>query len=329
MPHLRPLLLFLALLLVGPLAQAQLYQQPGTASPSAKDQVQLYVPEDKTIGQISIPDAKLSVLVQPQGREWREFRAHTLRWVIAGLAGAMIAALLVFYLYRGTIRIHAGRSGRAVARFAGLDRFAHWTMAVSFLLLALTGVVVTFGRPLLIPLIGHGAFSSLAENGKAVHNFLSVPFVLGLTLSFLLWIRDNIPGRSDLLWIRTMGGLLSKDTNAQHAEAGRFNAGQKLVFWSVMLGGGAMIVTGYLLMVPFALSGIGGMQLLHAVHATLAGLLIAAIIAHIYIGTIGMEGAFDAMGRGVVDENWAIEHHRRWYEEQRRKGLTGPATPAE
>ncbi|WP_109096480.1 formate dehydrogenase subunit gamma [Azospirillum sp. TSH64] len=327
-------LLLIALLAVQSLAastfaQAQLTQVPGQNSPTTKEQVPLYVPQDdKLIGRVSIPDEKLAVLVQPEGREWREWRTHTLRLAIAGLAIGMTAVLAIFFLYRGTIRIHGGKSGRLVLRFNGLDRFAHWTTAVSFLLMALTGVILTFGRPLLIPLIGHQAFTPLAEYAKSIHNFVSVPFVVGLLMIMGLWLRDNIPEKADWTWIRTAGGLFSK-AGGQHPEAGRFNAGQKLVFWSIVLGGIGMAATGYLMMVPFAVSGIGGMQIMHVIHGLLAAGLIAAVIGHIYIGTIGMEGAFDAMGCGEVDENWAMEHHRRWYQEQLRKGYVEGRQPAE
>ncbi|WP_049976268.1 formate dehydrogenase subunit gamma [Azospirillum sp. B506] len=310
-------------------AQAQLHQVPGQNSPTSKEQVPLYVPQDdKLIGRVSIPDQKLAVLIQPEGREWREWRSHTLRLAIGGLAIGMTAVLAIFFLYRGTIRIHGGKAGRLVLRFNWLDRFAHWTMAVSFLTMALTGVILTFGRPLLIPLIGHRAFTALAEFSKSIHNFVSVPFVVGLLMIMGLWLRDNIPEKADWVWIRTAGGLFSK-AGGHHPEAGRFNAGQKLVFWSIVLGGIGMAATGYLMMVPFAFTGIGGMQIIHVIHGLLAAGLIAAVIGHIYIGTIGMEGAFDAMGCGVVDENWAIEHHRRWYEEQLRKGYVEGRQPAE
>ncbi|WP_448192262.1 formate dehydrogenase subunit gamma [Azospirillum sp. sgz301742] len=320
MRHLRHLLLLAALLLAAPAVQAQLTQTPGPNSPNSKEQVELYQPQrGKTVGIVSIPDAKAAVLVQPEGRQWRDFRTVILRWGAAIAILGMAALLTLFYLVRGTIRIEEGRSGRTVPRFSGIDRFAHWTTAVSFLTLALTGLVVTFGRPLLIPLIGHPAFSTLAENGKAVHNFLSVPFVLGILLMIGLWIRDNVPEKADLVWIKTLGGLLSK--KGKHPECGRFNAGQKGIFWAVVLGGGALAVTGFLMLAPFAVTGIGGMQIIHVIHGSLAALMIAIILAHIYIGSLGMEGAFDAMGTGEVDENWAKDHHRRWYEQQLKKGL--------
>ncbi|PWC36951.1 formate dehydrogenase subunit gamma [Azospirillum sp. TSO22-1] len=323
MRHLRPFLLLAALLLAAPAVQAQLYQAPGPTSPTSKDQVELYAPhQDKEVGIVSIPDSKLAVLVQPEGREWRGFRTVILRWGAAIAILGMAGLLLLFYLVRGTIRIGEGRAGRTVPRFAALDRFAHWTTATSFLLLALTGLVVTFGRPLLIPLIGHPAFTTLAQSGKAIHNFLSVPFVFGILLMIVLWVRDNIPEKADLVWLKTMGGLFSK--SGEHPECGRFNAGQKGIFWAVVLGGGALAATGFLLLAPFALTGIGGMQIIHVVHGALAALMIAIILAHIYIGSVGMEGAFDAMGTGHVDENWARDHHRRWYDEQVGKGRVDP-----
>ncbi|HEY0834332.1 MAG TPA: formate dehydrogenase subunit gamma [Azospirillum sp.] len=319
MKTLRHLLLVAALLMALPaVALAQLTQQPGPNSPTSKDQVELYSPaQDQLVGRVSIPDSKLGVLVQPEGREWREFRTFWLRIIAGVLIVGMVAALALFYLMRGPIRIDHGRSGRTVPRFGGIDRFAHWTTATSFLVLALTGLAVTFGRPLLIPLFGHQVFSTLAEGSKVVHNFFSLPFVLGVLLMLVLWVRDNIPERADLVWLKSMGGLLSR--SGEHPECGRFNAGQKGIFWAVVLGGGALAVTGFMLMTPFAFTGIGGMQILHVVHAVLAALLIAVIIAHIYIGSIGMEGAFDAMGSGEVDENWAKDHHRGWYEQQRKR----------
>ncbi|WP_142848119.1 formate dehydrogenase subunit gamma [Telmatospirillum sp. J64-1] len=317
---LAPLLVALALLFAMPAAQAQYANEPRPDAPTAPDQVQIYNPdESRLVGSVTIPDQNLAVLVQPEGRDWRSFRRDYLPWIIGGLAIIVAVALLAFFLIRGKIRLHSGLSGRKVLRFNSIDRFAHWTIATSFLVLALTGLILTFGRPLLLPLIGNSAFTALAQAGMAIHNFFSIPFVVGLVLVVALWIKDNIPNRSDVAWVKTMGGMLSKD-GGPHVKTGRFNAGQKGMFWSIVLGGLGLAVTGFLLMTPFAFTGIWGMQVIHIIHGVLAALLIAAIIGHIYIGTVGMEGAFDAMGNGQVDENWAREHHAAWYEEQVRKG---------
>jgi formate dehydrogenase subunit gamma len=168
--------------------------------------------------------------------------------------------------------------------------------------------------------MGHSAFSPLANIAKYLHNWSSAVFVIGILLMLVLWIKDNLPSRADLVWIREGGGMFRKQPGSFHPETARFNAGQKMIFWTVILGGIAMSVSGYLMMAPFFFTDVSGMQIAHVVHALLAILMIAVILAHIYLGTLGMEGAFDAMGRGEVDENWAIEHHRGWYDAQLRRG---------
>jgi formate dehydrogenase subunit gamma len=324
---LTSILLGLAVLLVAAPAGAQLTQSPGADSPASKADVPVYRAEEgKLLGRVSIPDGKLAVLVQPEGREWREFRRYWLPRVAGLVILGAAAALLAFYLLKGTIRLESGRAGTTVPRFNGLERAGHWLTSVSFILLALTGLVVTFGRTLLIPVIGHEAFTALSQASVQAHNYLGLPFFLGVLLIGALWLRDNLPEKADLEWLRQGGGILSG--GKVHPEAGRFNAGQKGIYWVVVLGGLAMAASGLVLLLPFSFTGIGGMQVAHVVHALVAALMIAVILAHIYIGTVGMEGAFDAMGSGRVDENWAREHHSRWY--NRLKGREGPAgTPAE
>jgi formate dehydrogenase subunit gamma len=298
------------LMAASPAAFAQLDQVPSPASPSAKEEVELYQQlQGKVQGTVSIPDGKLATLVQPEGREWREFRNYWARIISGVMMVGMLAGLAAFYLFRGQIRIQAGRVGRTVTRFMPVERFAHWLSASSFVVLALTGLTLAFGRPLLIPVIGHEAFTALAHYGKIAHNYLSFPFVLGILMMFVLWLRDNIPEKSDITWIKQGGGFLN---NGFHPEASRFNAGQKMIFWTVVLGGIAMALSGYMLMFPFYLTGVGGMQIAHIVHSLGTAVMVSVIFGHIYIGTIGMEGAFDAMGNGEVDLNWAREHHAGW-----------------
>jgi formate dehydrogenase subunit gamma len=282
-------------------------------------------------GRIDIPDKKASVLIQPAGRQWDYFHEVLLHWLGAIVILGMIVLLALAYLIIGRIRISSGRSGRKVRRFTGFERFSHWLTAVSFVLLGLTGLNITFGKVVLLPVIGPEAFSAFAQTAKYVHNFVSFSFVVGLVLIVALWIKDNIPGRVDIDWVKQGGGFIK----SKHAPAGRFNAGEKLVFWFALGAGVAVIVSGYLLLFPFYLTNIAGMQIAQVVHAVVAVLFVAVILAHIYIGTLGMEGAFEAMGTGEVDLNWAKEHHDVWLADKLAKegsaGQSGPppAVPAE
>jgi len=250
--------------------------------------------------------------MQPAGREWDHFHEIALRWLGTIVILGMIVALGAAYLIMGRLRISKGRSGRKVPRFNGFERFSHWLTAVSFVILGLTGLNITFGKIVLLPTIGPEAFSSLSQAAKYVHNYVSASFVIGLALIVALWIRDNIPRKVDLDWVKRGGGFIK----SKHAPAGRFNAGEKLVFWFAFGAGVAVIVSGYLLMFPFYVVGIAGMQIAQVVHAVIAVPFVAVIIAHIYIGTLGMEGAFEAMANGDVDFNWAKEHHDLWLEQQ-------------
>ena len=170
-----------------------------------------------------------------------------------------------------------------------------------------------------------------SEWAKYAHNYLSFPFTLGVILIFFMWIAGNIPNRVDVEWFKRGGGIVGHD----HPPAYRFNGGQKMIYWIVVLGGAAVAVSGYVLMFPFYGTDIHNMQLAEITHGIVAMLFVAAMLGHIYIGTIGMEGAFEAMGEGTVDLNWAKEHHSLWLEQE--KARTGPnesrrqtaATPAE
>jgi formate dehydrogenase subunit gamma len=272
-------------------------------------------------GRTSIPDPQSEVLIQPAGKAWREYRAVTLSWVGGVALGVVLLGLVAFRMTRGRIPIAGGRSGRTMTRFNLLERSNHWMVASCFILLALSGLNLTFGRFVLLPMIGPDAFAFVSSWGKTIHNFLSFPFTLGIVVMLLLWVRDNIPNRRDIEWFREGGGLIGNG----HPKAGRFNAGQKMVFWLTVGGGAVVAVSGYLLVFPFwGDLTIAQMQLSHIVHSLLAVLMIAAMVAHIYIGSIGMEGAFDAMGSGQVDENWAREHHALWVEAEAAKGRIPP-----
>ena len=300
-----------ALVLLVSVAAPSVAQQVNPTASSVREQ-QLLQEMDRIEGRVSIPDQRSSVLMQPAGREWREFRNVALRWIGGVAILGMLAVLIIFYLSRGMVRLESGRSGRTIVRFNSFERFVHWMTATCFIVLAISGLNITFGRPLLLPLIGYEAFSEWSQWAKYAHNFLSFPFTIGVVLIFLMWIAGNIPNRVDVDWVKRGGGIVGHD----HPPAYRFNAGQKAIYWIVVIGGGLVAATGYVLMFPFYLSDIGGMQVAQIVHSIVAMLFMAAMLAHIYIGTIGMEGAFEAMGSGTVDVNWAAEHHSLWLEEQ-------------
>ena len=308
----RPAIGAWALLLLIMTAPAPSLAQQINPTASSVNERQLLQEMDRIQGRVSIPDQRSSVLMQPAGREWREFRNVALRWIGGVAMLGMLAVLVIFYLARGMVRLESGRSGRTIVRFNTYERVVHWMTATCFVILAISGLNITFGRPLLLPLIGFDAFSEWSQWAKFAHNYLSFPFTIGVVLIFLMWIGGNIPNKLDLEWIKRGGGLIGHD----HPPARRFNAGQKGIYWIVVIGGGLVAATGYQLMFPFYGSGIEGMQIAQIVHSIVAVLFIAAMLAHIYIGTIGMEGAFEAMGSGEVDVNWAREHHSLWLDQE-------------
>lgn len=263
-------------------------------------------------GRVSIPDSNAEGLIKPGNKGWAATHTGTVRSLsIAAVVGAIVV-LTLFYLIRGKIRIDAGMSGIRILRFNGIERFAHWLMAGSFIVLALTGLNLVIGRTLVLPWLGEAAFSTLTTWGKIAHNFVGWAFMAGLILTFLIWVADNIPSKVDGEWIAQGGGLLKKGV---HPPARKFNAGQKLIFWSVTLGGAALSFTGFMLLFPALAGTQADWQLYQLIHGLVAAALSFVIIAHIYIGSVGMEGAFDAMASGEVDLNWAKEHHSLWVEE--------------
>lgn len=298
-------------------AAAQLSFKP-TAEAVQEDKLLGALKEgDKITGRISIPDAMAASLIQPAGRDWRDFHRSTLP-IVGGVAIiGMIAVLLIFLMVRGKIRIHHGFAGTTILRFASFERFTHWLAASCFVILALSGLNISFGRSLLLPLFGADAFSAMSTWAKYAHNYLAFPFMLSIVIIFLMWIKDNIPSKLDLEWFKQGGGILIE---GKHPPAKRFNAGQKGIFWIVVIGGVLMSLSGWFLLFPYLPANVTTMQFWTVIHAVIAMLFIAVMLAHIYIGSIGMEGAFDAMGTGEVDLNWAKEHHSLWVEEEQAKG---------
>jgi formate dehydrogenase subunit gamma len=324
--HLRLILGTMALALIVAVASpvgAQQRNPDSSVNPTASSvkEEQLFKEFDRISGRCTLPDQKACTIEQPAGRDWRQFHQVTLRWIGAISILGMLALLVVFYLARGMVRLESGRSGRVLVRFSAFERLVHWMTATCFIILAITGLNITFGKPLLLPLIGPEAFTTWSQWGKYAHNYLSFPFTIGVFVIFLMWIAWNVPNRVDVEWLKEGGGIVGH----KHPPADRFNAGQKLVYWIQMLAGSGMAVTGYLLMFPFYGTDIADMQLAQIIHGIVAMLFVAVMIAHIYIGSIGMEGAFEAMWDGTVDVNWAKEHHSLWAEKEAAEGhVSGP-----
>jgi formate dehydrogenase subunit gamma len=312
-----------ALLTLATAALPAAAQQPTSVDPqaSAVKENQLLQEFNRISGRCTLPDQKACTIEQPAGRDWRHFHEVTLRWIGGIVILGILAVLIIFYLWRGMVRIESGRSGRTIVRFGAFERFVHWMTASCFIILAISGLNITFGRPLLLPLMSPEAFTAWSEWAKYAHNYLSFPFTIGVILIFFMWIAGNIPNRVDVEWFRRGGGIVGHD----HPPAYRFNGGQKMVYWIVVLGGSAVAVSGYVLMFPFYGTGIQNMQAAEIVHGVVAMLFVAAMLGHIYIGTIGMEGAFEAMGTGTVDLNWAKEHHSLWLEEEKARADAGAA----
>lgn len=308
-------------------------------------------------------------VIQDGGIWWQEVR----RSVVAPWGGylllGMIGLLVLFFLARGRIRISHGPAGVTISRFSAIERFGHWLLAGSFILLGLTGLYSLFARRMLLSpggapnteaaileRQGGATAETLLAYAKWVHNNVAWAFILGLVLVFVFWVAHNLPSRTDLVWFARGGGIVGK----AHPPARKFNAGQKIIFWSVILLGGSIAASGLSLLFPFYLPlfaktfgilndiGLPGwfgygplptdlapqeeMQYAQLWHAIVSFVLMAIVIAHIYIGTLGMEGAWDAMGSGEVDLNWAREHHSLWVEEAEAKAAADPAaraTPAE
>jgi len=335
--------------LVAPAAAQEGGTVPGQSLGSASDADLWRAIRQGGSGTVSIPDQKAAIMIQSGGESWRNIRNGPLSTIGIWLLVGMIAVLALYFALRGRIRVEAGSSGRTVERFNSLERFAHWLTAGTFVVLALTGLNITYGRYLFGGQITdpsqigtlHQIFAAITYYGKFAHNFLAFGFMLGLILMFVLWVRENILTKVDLKWLAMGGGMFSKGV---HPPARKFNGGQKILFWIVVLGGLSLSLSGIALLFPFQfhmfgatfsvlnlfglglptdLNSIQEMQLSQVWHAAVGLVMIAIIIAHIYMGTLGMEGAFDAMGTGMVDENWAREHHGLWVAE-----MKGEAPPS-
>ena len=248
------------------------------------------------------------------GEAWRQVRNE---WIIpygAALLFVMLLAIAIFFFTRGPIGLHGTETGRKIERFTPFERATHWSNAIAFVTLAVSGLVMAFGQFFLLPIIGASLFGLLTYALKTIHNFVGPLFVVTLVLMFITFVRDNLPRVADLKWLAKGGGLFGGKEVPSH----RFNAGEKVVFWGGILVLGSIVAASGLFLdklLPGFVYTRGEMQIAHMVHGVATMLMMALIMGHIYIGTLGMKGAYHAMRHGYVDETWAREHHEYWYED--------------
>ncbi|MDM0000324.1 formate dehydrogenase subunit gamma [Variovorax sp. J22P240] len=249
------------------------------------------------------------------GEAWRQVRNN---WIIpygAALLFVTLLALAIFYFTRGPIGLHGQETGRKIERFTPFERATHWSNATAFVVLAISGIVMAFGKFFLLPVLGGALFGYLAYVLKTVHNFVGPLFVVTTIFMIFTFIRSNWPSKDDLTWLRHGGGLFGGD---KEPPSHRFNAGEKLVFWGGVLFLGSLVIGSGLFLdklLPGFVYTRGEMQIAHMIHAVATLCMMALILGHIYIGTLGMKGAYKAMREGNVDETWAKEHHPLWYDD--------------
>jgi formate dehydrogenase subunit gamma len=277
-------------------------------------------------GSSQVKGVETGVLISPAGKAWLEFRKEKLipysAYVFAGIA----SALLLYFLLHGRIRIKAGRSGVRVPRYSRFERWVHWIMVAVFMTLALTGVILLYGRLVLIPLLGPEGFGVTAQISKWLHDITGPIFIISLIVMTFTFLREAmLRCKVDMIWFLRAGGYLG----GKHPSSGKINAGQKSWYWAVVLGGIVLIGSGLVMYFPNFQQGRQIMQDANMIHGLAASFVIAFMFIHIYLASVGMEGSLECMTTGDCDENWAKEQHDLWYEEMKQEGRIGAQSDTE
>ena len=270
----------------------------------------------------SLPGREMGVLVQSSGDTWRRIRNGPITFYGGWLLVVVSLVIGAIYFAQGPIRLHGKPTGRLIERFSAVERWAHWVMAISFCVLGVTGLILLFGKHVLLPIIGYTLFAWLSSLAKNLHNFIAPLFAVSLVVFIVMYAKDNLPERGDGAWLANGWKIF----RGEHLPSGRFNAGEKLWFWlGVVVLCLVVTVSGFILLFPNFDQLRTTMQQAHIVHAVSALLVIAFSLGHIYMGTIGVEGAYGNMRDGVTDETWAKEHHSLWYEEAKSGRMAAEA----
>ncbi len=286
---------------------------PASEAPEAGNLIQPFV---------QYPGSKLTTA----GEAWRQVRNN---WIIpygGSLLLIVALAIAIFYYGKGTMKLHGAETGRKIERFTPLERAAHWTNAITFVALAVSGVIIAFGKYFLLPIMGSALFGWLTYALKNIHNFAGPLFAVSLIIVFVTFIKDNMPSKEDITWLLKGGGMFS----GQEVPSHRFNAGEKVVFWFGVLGLGVIVVASGLVLdklIPGLIYERGTMQIANMIHGVATVLMMAMFMGHIYMGTVGMQGAYSAMRTGYVDETWAKEHHELWYNDIKAGKIPAQRSP--
>ena len=286
---------------------------PASVAPEAGNLIQPFA---------QYPGSKLTTA----GEAWRQVRNN---WIIpygGSLLLIVTLAIALFYYGKGTMKLHGAETGRKIERFTPLERAAHWTNAIAFVLLAVSGVVIAFGKYFILPVIGTTLFGYFTYFLKNVHNFAGPLFAVSLIIVFVTFLKDNWPSKEDITWMLKGGGMFSGHEVPSH----RFNAGEKVGFWFGVLGLGVIVVASGLvldMLIPGLIYERSTMQIANMIHGVSTVLMMAMFLGHIYMGTIGMQGAFSAMREGYVDETWAKEHHELWYNDIKAGKIPAQRSP--
>ena len=276
-----------------------------------------------TEGYSAVQGAEAGVLIQNGGENWRSIRNGPVSFLGGSFIIAVLIALLAKHIIKGKDKLDS-RTGKTITRWSAFERVMHWYVAISFIVLAITGLSLIFGRTVLIPVLGKEGFAAWAQLAKPIHDYLSLPFAAGLLIMLLMWIGKNGFKSYDIEWLKKAGGAIG----GGHPPAGFFNAGEKVWFWLLFISGIAMTVSGFYLLFPNLDTVRETMQFWHVIHASSGLFLIAVALGHMYIGSIGTEGALEGMVSGEVDEGFAEQHHSIWYEEVKGTASAKESAPA-
>ena len=279
-------------------------------------EVQVHSATPPVAGTTQVTGMDSGQLINLFGDQWRKFRMEKLLPYGGYVLGGMVVFIGFFYFTRGRVPIQSGLSDKVLFRYSVYERMVHWFIASLFIFQAITGFLLLFGRTLVIPLIGKEAFSVLATASKEGHNLFGPLFLLALALIFVQFVRRNIYQKGDLTWLLRGGGIIGK----KHVPSNFFNMGEKSMFWLLVLVGGAIGLSGLLLIFPMLGEMRAVVELSHAAHGIAAVLMTAVLIGHAYIGSIGMEGALESMKTGYCDLHWAREHHDWWAQRCEKEG---------